>query len=33
MEFFEQNLDCDELGEPLTGKALSDAYRKYLNLK
>lgn len=32
MEFLEQNLDCDELGDPLTGKALSDAYRKYLNL-
>lgn len=32
MEFLEQNLDCDEMGDPLTGKALSDAYRRYLNL-
>lgn len=32
MEFLEQNLDSDEMGNPLTGKALSDAYRRYLNL-
>ena len=32
MEFLERNLDVnDETGEQLKGKALDDAYRKYLN--